>query len=153
MWSKPTWISDHHYLDWIFLVYENNHLFNFPIWSYVKDKSCGVCHLGFWLTQKHTHFVKDHQRNTPVMISVKCLYKKKKKKKRTFPCGDGLLGFFLFSIEIPLKTLFFLNLISIEKPLELILKTIGFYLKLHWISIYMAKYANGYDHFNDTVIN
>jgi len=53
-----------------------------------------------------------------------------KKKKRTLPCGDGLLGFF-FSIEIPLKTLFFFNLISIEKPLELNLKTIGFYLKLH----------------------
>jgi hypothetical protein len=29
-----------------------------------------------------------------------------KKMRRTLPCGDGLLGFF-FSIETPLKTLFF----------------------------------------------
>jgi hypothetical protein len=40
--------------------------------------------LDFWLTQKHTHFVKDHQKNIPVMISVKCL-KRKKKKKEVFP--------------------------------------------------------------------
>ena len=59
------------------------------------------------------------------MISVKCLNKKK------LPFGDGLLGFFFsIDIETPLKTLFFFNLISIEKPLELNLKTIGFYLKL-----------------------
>jgi hypothetical protein len=31
-------------------------------------------------TQKHTHFVKDHQRNIPVMISVKCLKRKEKKE-------------------------------------------------------------------------
>ena len=36
--------------------------------------------LDFRLTQKHTHFVKDHQRNIPVMISVKCLKKKKKEE-------------------------------------------------------------------------
>jgi hypothetical protein len=35
--------------------------------------------------------------------------------------------------------------------LELNKKTIGFYLKLHWISIYLAKYANGHDHFNDVI--
>jgi hypothetical protein len=31
----------------IFRVYENNNLFNIPIWSYVKVMSCGVYHLGF----------------------------------------------------------------------------------------------------------
>ena len=81
--------------------------------------------LDFWLTQKHTHLVKDHQRNTPSMISVKCF-----KKKRTLLCGDGLLGFF-FQLKLHWKPIF-LNVISIEKPLELNLKSIGFYLKLHW---------------------
>jgi hypothetical protein len=59
--------------------------------------------------------------------------------------------FFSIDIETPLKTLFFFNLVSIEKPLELNLKTIGFYLKLQWISIYLAKYANGHDHLNDVI--
>ena len=99
---------------------------------HVKVMSCGVCHLRFLIDTK-----RNHQRNTPAMISVKCL----KKRERSLSCGDGLLGLFL-SIENPLKTHFFLNLISIEKPfvfnlnsiekpLELNLKTFGFYLKLH----------------------
>ena len=90
--------------------------------------------LDFWLTQKHTHFVKDHQRNIPVMISVKCL--KKKRKKRSFPCGDCLLGFFFFnwnSIENPIKK----KIISIEKPfvfnLNSICKTIVTQFKNHWL--------------------
>ena len=133
MWSKPTWISDQHYLDWIFLEYENNHLFNFPIWSYVKVKSCGVCHLGFLIDTKTHTFCKGPSEE----YSNFALW--------WWP------SWIFFSIETPLKTLFFLNLISIEKPLELNLKTIGFYLKLHWISIYLAKYANGHDHFNDVI--
>ena len=43
-------------------------------------KLCPVVHLGFLITQKHIHFVKDHQRNIPVMISVKCLKRKEKKE-------------------------------------------------------------------------
>jgi hypothetical protein len=60
---------------------------------------------------------------------------------------DFFFNWYLNSIE----NLFFFNLISIEKPLELNLKTIGFYLKLQWISIYLAKYANGHDHLNDVM--
>jgi hypothetical protein len=34
------------------------------------NMSCGVCQLGFLIdTKTHTHLVKDHQRNTPAMIS------------------------------------------------------------------------------------
>lgn len=49
--------------------------------------------LDFWLIQKHTYFVKDHQRNTTAMISVKCFF-------LSLPCGGGLLGV-SFSIETP----------------------------------------------------
>jgi hypothetical protein len=68
------------------------------------------------------------------MISVKCL--KKKRKKRSFPCGDCLLGFF-FSIETPLKTQLKKKLISIEKPfvfnLNSICKTIVTKFKNYWL--------------------
>ena len=84
----------------------------------------------------------------------------KKKKEEVFPVVMAFLNFIfnwnsiensfsnnLISIEKP----FVFNLNSIVKPLELNKKTIGFYLKLHWISIYLAKYANGHDHFNDVI--
>ena len=121
MWSKPTWISDQHYLDWIFLVYENNHLFNFPIWSYIKVKSCGVCHLGFLIDTKTHTFCKGPSEEHSSYDFCQML----KKKKRTLPCGDGLLGFFVF------------NWNSIENPFffkfNIHWKTIGTQFKNHWL--------------------
>ncbi len=90
--------------------------------------------LDFWLTQKHTHFVKDHQRNIPVMISVKCLKKKRKKKKFSLWWLPSRIFFFNWnSIENPIKK----KLISIEKPfvfnLNYICKTIVTKFKNHWL--------------------
>jgi hypothetical protein len=61
------------------------------------------------------------------------------KKRRNLPCGDDLLGFF-FQLKLHRKPILIFFLISIEKPfdfnlnyivkpLELNIKTIGFYLK------------------------
>jgi len=75
----------------------------------------------FWLTQKHTHFVKDHQRNTPAMISVKCL---KKKKKELCPVVMAFLDFF-FQLKFHWKPFFFLFNIH--------WKTIGTHFKNHWV--------------------
>ena len=90
--------------------------------------------LDFWLTQKHTHFVNDHQRNIPVMISVKCLKKKRKKKKFSLWWLPSRIFFFNWNpIENPIKK----NLISIEKPfvfnLNYICKTIVTKFKNHWL--------------------
>ena len=82
MWSKPTWISDQHYLDCIFRVYKNNNLFNIPIWSYVKVMSCGVYHLGFLIdTKTHTFCKRPPEEHSSYDF---CQMFKKEKKERTF---------------------------------------------------------------------
>jgi hypothetical protein len=64
MWSKPTLISDQHYLDWIFPVhvYENNNLFNIPIWSYVKIMPCGPSWISDW--HKNTHILEGNHHSS-----------------------------------------------------------------------------------------
>ena len=134
MWSKPTWISDQHYLDWIFRVYENNNLFNIPIWSYVKVMSCGVYHLGFLIDTKTHTFCKGPSEEHSSYDFCQMFKKEKKKKKFSLWWLPSRIFFFNWnSIENPIKK----NLISIEKPfvfnLNYICKTIVTKFKNHWL--------------------
>jgi hypothetical protein len=98
--------------------------------------SCGVYHLGFLIDTKRHTFCKGPSEEHSSYDFCQIL-----KKRRNLPCGDDLLGFF-FQLKLHRKPILIFFLISIEKPfvfnlnyivkpLELNIKTIGFYLKLH----------------------
>ena len=61
--------------------------------------SCVVYHLGFLIDTKTHTFCKGPPEEHSSYDFCQ-MFKKEKKKKRSFPCGDCLLGFF-FSIETP----------------------------------------------------
>jgi hypothetical protein len=68
----------------MFRVYENNNLFNIPIWSYVKVMSCGIYHLGFLIDTKTHTFCKGPSEEHSSYDFCQ-MFKKEKKKKEVFP--------------------------------------------------------------------
>ena len=62
--------------------------------------SCGVYHLGFLIdTKTHTFCKGPSEEHSSYDF---CQMFKKEKKKRSFPCGDCLLGFF-FQLKLHKK--------------------------------------------------